>query len=160
LSSSKRFHHPAHRRMLSVLHLYPVLRPTGMIRAITALAHEPFEPHLARGAKEIRPDLATLERIDEDALGPAREQTLEAGLAEMERQLPEVVIALGYPDCVCVARRPNVGAGARDGEASNRAVDVGKKAHRNIKGGFSPFGDRRGHPPRAISRRERAAGSL
>ena len=43
--------------MLSVLHLYPVLRPTGMIRAITALAHEPFEPHLARGAKEIRPDL-------------------------------------------------------------------------------------------------------
>ena len=39
-----------------------------MIRAITALAHEPFEPHQARGAKEIRPDLAALERIDEDAL--------------------------------------------------------------------------------------------
>ena len=66
-----------------------------MIRAITALAHEPFEPHLAGGAKEIRPDLAALERIDDDALGPAREQTLKAGLAAMERQLPEVVIALG-----------------------------------------------------------------
>ena len=44
-----------------------------MIRAITALAHKPFEPHLARGAKEIRPDLAALERVDENALGPARD---------------------------------------------------------------------------------------
>ena len=52
------------------------------------------QAHLAGGAEEIRPDLAALERIDEEALGPAREQALKAGFAKVQWQLAQVVVAL------------------------------------------------------------------
>ena len=114
--------------MLSVLHLYPVLRPTAMIRAITALAHQPFEPHLARGAKEIRPALAALERIDDDALGPAREQTLKADLPKVQRQLAQVVVAFhedvegaaqSWTSLDSVAPRPAYHSSLRFSKANN-----------------------------------------
>ena len=40
-------------------------------------------------------DLAALERIDEDALGPAGQQPFEVGLAQVQGQLAQVVAALG-----------------------------------------------------------------
>ena len=51
LGASSVINHPPHRGVCPVLHLHPMLRPASLIRAITALAHEPFKPHLARGAK-------------------------------------------------------------------------------------------------------------
>jgi hypothetical protein len=81
-----RLHHPLHRRVLPVLHLDPMLRPAASIGPVAMLRHQTFEPHVARCAKEIRADLAALERADEDALGPARQQAFEVGLAQVERQ--------------------------------------------------------------------------
>jgi len=80
--------------MLSVLHLYPVLRPTRLIGPVPALRHQSLKLHVAGGAEQVRPDLAALERVDEDALGPAREQALKTGLAEVQRQIAQVVTAL------------------------------------------------------------------
>jgi len=67
--------------MLPVLHLDPVLGAASLIRAIPTLRYQPLKAHLARGPKQIRSDLATLERIDEDALGPTRQQPFKVGLA-------------------------------------------------------------------------------
>ena len=38
--------------------------------------------------------LALFERIDEQALRPARQQTFEVDLAEVQRQLAQIVVAL------------------------------------------------------------------
>jgi hypothetical protein len=35
-----------------------------------------------------------LERVDEDALGPPRQQPFKASLTQMQRQLPQIVAAL------------------------------------------------------------------
>ena len=42
-------------------------------------------PSPAGDAEEVRPDLAALERVHEDVLGPARQQAFETGLAEVQR---------------------------------------------------------------------------
>jgi hypothetical protein len=49
----KRFHHPAHRRMFPVLHLDPMLGPSGLIRPVTAL----HKAHVAGDTEEIRADI-------------------------------------------------------------------------------------------------------
>jgi hypothetical protein len=46
------------RRMLPVLNLDPILRHAALIWPVAALRDESFEPHVAGGAEEIRPDLA------------------------------------------------------------------------------------------------------
>jgi len=59
------------------------------------------------------------------------------------------------------AEAAELGAGARDGEASNRAVDVGKKAHSNIGGmGFFAFRRSKEHPPHRCSCADRAPRGL
>jgi hypothetical protein len=40
---------------------------------VAALGHQSLQSHLAGRHEEIRADLVTLKRIDEDALGSARE---------------------------------------------------------------------------------------
>jgi hypothetical protein len=50
---------------------------------------------LTRGAKQIRPDLATLEGIDEDDFRPTCEHALKACLAKVERQLAQIVTGFG-----------------------------------------------------------------
>ena len=71
-----------------------MLRPPRLIGPVPSLAHQPLKPQPAGGAKQIRPDLAALKRIDEDAFGPARQQAFEVGLAQMQRQLVQVIVGL------------------------------------------------------------------
>jgi len=68
-SAAVGFLHPSESIVLPVLEVDPVLRPTSLIRL---LRHEALKTHLAGRAGEITADLAALERVDEDALGPAR----------------------------------------------------------------------------------------
>src|SRR6478752_7742953 len=49
--------------MLAVLDFDPVLRPTCLIRTVTPFRHQTLKAHVAGGAEQVRPDLATLERI-------------------------------------------------------------------------------------------------
>ena len=51
--------------MCAVLNLDPVLRPPRLIRSIPPLRHQPLQVEFARLAKQIRPDLALLERGEE-----------------------------------------------------------------------------------------------
>ena len=81
INLSERIHHPAHRRMLPVLHLEPMLRPAALIWPVATLRHESLQPHAAGGARQVRPDLALLERRDKDAVRPARQQAGEIGLS-------------------------------------------------------------------------------
>jgi hypothetical protein len=80
--------------VVAVLYLDPVLRAASLIRPVTALRHQALKAHVAGGAEQVRADLAALERVDEDALGPAREQALKAGFAKVQWQLAQVVVAL------------------------------------------------------------------
>ena len=77
--------------MLPVLHLDPILRPAALIGPVAALAHQPLKPHVAGGAKQVRPDLALLERSDEDAVWPAHQQAGEVGLVLRQRQAAQIV---------------------------------------------------------------------
>src|SRR5690349_3211040 len=88
---SERLHHPRHGWMGAVLHLKPVLRPATAIRPVTALADKPLQPQTTCSLEEIRPDLAALEGVDEDALRPARQQALQVGLAHRQRQLAKII---------------------------------------------------------------------
>jgi len=46
-------------------------------RRIAMFRDEALQPHVACSTEEVRPDLAPLERIDEQALRPARQQAFE-----------------------------------------------------------------------------------
>ena len=52
-----------------------------------------LQPQVAGSAEEVRPDLTALERVDEDALLSARQEAFEVGLAQMQGQLAQIVIA-------------------------------------------------------------------
>ena len=67
----ERIHHAAHRRMLPVLHLDPVLRPAPLIGTVAALRDRALQPELARLAEKVRSYLALLKGIDEYSLRPA-----------------------------------------------------------------------------------------
>ena len=54
--------------MPAVLHLDPVLRPASLIRAIPPLRHQTFKTRVAGRSKQVWPDLARLERRNEDAI--------------------------------------------------------------------------------------------
>jgi len=81
--------------MLPVLYLYPVLRPAALVGPVATLRHESLQTHLAGRAEQVGADLAAFERIDENSLGSACEQSLKVGLAQVQRQLAQIVIALG-----------------------------------------------------------------
>ena len=53
----ERIHHAAHRRMLPVLHLDPVLRPARLIRTVPEFRHQAF--YIECGPGEIRADLGS-----------------------------------------------------------------------------------------------------
>jgi hypothetical protein len=44
-----------------------------LIRTVAALGYQSLQSHTARRREKIATDLATLERVDENALGSARE---------------------------------------------------------------------------------------
>jgi hypothetical protein len=69
------------RRLDAHLHLDPVRRPPAAIWPIAPLRHQTLQPHIAGGAKEIRPDLALFERRHEDPVRAARQETGEVGLS-------------------------------------------------------------------------------
>jgi hypothetical protein len=52
-----------------------------------------LQPHLARGPKQVRADLTTFKRNDEDAFGPTCRQPFKVGLAHRQRQLAQIVTA-------------------------------------------------------------------
>ena len=72
-----------------------MLRPVALIGPVPALRHQSLQSHAAGGAKQLRPDLALLERRDEDAVRPPRQQAGEVGLAQGQRQATEVVAIEG-----------------------------------------------------------------
>ena len=77
---------PGHRRAGRVLDLDPVRRPAGAIWPVPTLRDQPFKPHVAGGAEQVRADLALLEGCDENPIGAARQQPREVGLAHRQRQ--------------------------------------------------------------------------
>jgi PilZ domain-containing protein len=77
--------------MASVLDLDPVLLPAAAVRPIAVLGDQPLEPHAAGSTVKIGADLASLERRHSDAVRSARQQALEIGLAQVQRQGAEVV---------------------------------------------------------------------
>ena len=77
--------------MRPVLHLDPMFRPASLIRPIPPLRHQTLQSHPAGGAKQVRPDLALLERCHEDAVWPSRQQAVEVGLAHRQRQGAQIV---------------------------------------------------------------------
>src|SRR6516165_4490454 len=68
LAGKRTLQYAAHRRMLPVLHLHPILRPAALIRPVAALRHQSLQSHVAGGAKQARTDLTLLEGRDEDAV--------------------------------------------------------------------------------------------
>src|SRR6516225_8758222 len=71
LAGKRTLQYAAHRRMLPVLHLHPILRPAALIRPVAALRHQSLQSHVAGGAKQARTDLTLLEGRDEDAVRSA-----------------------------------------------------------------------------------------
>ena len=55
------------------------------------LRDQPFQPHQAGVAEQVRADLALLEVAQEDPVDAARQQPGEVGLAHAERQLAEIL---------------------------------------------------------------------
>src|SRR4051794_21077662 len=73
------------------LTFHPVLTPAATIGPSPALADKPLKPQPACGIEEIRADLALLERVDEDTLGPPREQALQVGLAHRQGHVAQAL---------------------------------------------------------------------
>jgi len=69
--------------MLPIVDLHPVLRPSTLMRAVAALRDDAFKTHLAGRPVEIKTNLATRERTDENALGALRQQPIKAALSHL-----------------------------------------------------------------------------
>ena len=50
-ASIEAVYHPAHRRVLPVLHLHPVLRPAALVSTVAALRDQALKAHVAGGAE-------------------------------------------------------------------------------------------------------------
>lgn len=74
---TQNIHHAIHCWMLRVFNVNPVLLTTAA--------------HLAGGAKQVRPDLTVLERINENAPQPSCQQPFKVCLAHRQRQLAQIV---------------------------------------------------------------------
>jgi hypothetical protein len=85
-----------------VLHLYPVLRPTSLIRPVPALTHQTFEPHVAGGNKQIWPDLALFKVAQKDAIRVACQQSGKISLAQRERQIASTSKAQSCTSSLCL----------------------------------------------------------
>src|SRR5260221_8638917 len=83
-----------HRRVLSVLHLDPVVAPASAVGALAVLTDQTLEPHPAGRIEQVRPDLALLEGCDEDALCPPAQELRQVCLAHVQRQPAEVVAVI------------------------------------------------------------------
>ena len=64
--------------MAPVLHLDPAVEPAAAVRALAVLRDQPLQPHQAGVAKQVRPDLALLERRQVDAVNAAGLAAVEA----------------------------------------------------------------------------------
>jgi len=114
--------------MLPVLHLTQCLdRPAQALK-----------PELTRLAKQVRPDLALLERRHEDAVRPARQEPREVRLANRQRQPAQIVAVerqdvegrrrrrpapvrpAAYPAPSLRSLRPGARMGARPSSTSSR----------------------------------------
>jgi hypothetical protein len=74
-----------------VLHLDPVFRPAGAIAPVAAFRDQALEAHPAGRAKQLRADLAGLERGDEHPVRAAAQQAREVCLAHGKRQLAQIL---------------------------------------------------------------------
>ena len=61
------------------------------VRPVPALRHRALKPELTRPAKQIRPDLALLQRRNEDAVRPPRQEPRKVGLAHRQREAAQIV---------------------------------------------------------------------
>jgi hypothetical protein len=82
--------------MIPVLHLNPAVASPAPIDAVTVLRHQPLQPHQAGMAKQLRADLALLERREMDAVDAAGQQLLQVGLTHRQRQSPDIVAAADH----------------------------------------------------------------
>jgi hypothetical protein len=64
-------------------------------RPIPALRHQPFQAHVAGRPKKVRPDLACLERRDEDAVRPPCQQPRKIGLPQRQWESAQVLAVEG-----------------------------------------------------------------
>ena len=64
--------------MAPVLHLDPAVEPPATVWALAVLRNQPLQPHPAGVAKQVRPDLALLERCQVDTVNAAGLAAVEA----------------------------------------------------------------------------------
>ena len=70
--------------MAPVLHLDPAVKPAAASRALTVLRDQSLQSHQADGPEQVRPDLTLFEGREMDAVDPAGQKLLKAGLAHRE----------------------------------------------------------------------------
>jgi hypothetical protein len=85
--------HAGERWMRPVLDLDPVAASTAPVGALTVLRDQALDPHPARRIEQIRADLAAFEWRGKDALGAPGEQLRQVGLAQVQRQPPQIFAA-------------------------------------------------------------------
>lgn len=91
LASIERVLDQPHRWVFRVLDLQPVRRRAGAIGAVPMFGNQPLEPEFASLAEQIRADFALLEGGDEDPIGATRQQPGEAGFAQAQWQLAQII---------------------------------------------------------------------
>jgi hypothetical protein len=96
---------------------------TGVIGTIEALQANAFEVHIAGDAEQNIADVALLVLRNEDAVHAALEQPSEIGLAQQERQRPEV-LAVASKHVEGIELRPLVMLARRQGVEVRNAVPV------------------------------------
>src|ERR1700726_873780 len=69
--------------------------PAAGVGTLLVLGDRSLQAHPARRGEQLRSDLALLEGCHEDSIRPPREQLRQVGLAQLERQLAEIVAAQG-----------------------------------------------------------------
>jgi hypothetical protein len=79
--------HAAEGGMLTVLHLEPVTRLRPVLPG-AALGDQTLE------TEQLRPDLTPLEGCNEDAIRPAAQELLQVRLAQVQRQIPQVIAVI------------------------------------------------------------------
>ena len=85
--------------MPPVLRLDPAIEPTRTIGALPMFRDQSFEPHHQAGmAKQIRTDLALLERREVDAVDAPCQQPVKVGLAHAQGKLADSTTRNFYSD--------------------------------------------------------------
>src|SRR5258707_538079 len=77
--------------MTSVLDLDPVRRATGTVAALAPFGDQALQPELAGLPEQVRPNLTLLKVADKNPLRPPRQQPRQVGLAQVQRQLAQIL---------------------------------------------------------------------